>query len=128
MIRVSNLLWVDCSAGSVVGLLLLLFHVWLSNLYGLPPEFVLFQGAANLMYSIFSYGLASRPQRPYVLIAALAIANMIWGVLCVVWLFMYKESATIFGLLHLLLEALFVGGLGSIEWFYRRELVSNPQV
>lgn len=128
MNSVSKLLWIDCVAGSSVGLLLILFHVWLSVLYALPVEFVLFQGIANLVYSFFSYALASRRRRPYVYIASLAIANMIWGALCVVWLFMYSESASIFGSAHLFLEAVFVGGLGVIEWRYRRVLVNAESV
>lgn len=128
MNNVSKLLWIDCAAGSSVGLFLILFHVWLSALYALPVEFVLFQGIANLMYSFFSYTLASRKRRPYVYIVSLAIANMFWGALCVICLLIYSGSASIFGCAHLFLEAVFVGGLGYIEWRYRRALVNAKPV
>ena len=123
MNNVSKLLWIDCSAGAFVGLFVLIFHNWLSALYVLPINFVLFQGFANLAYSYFSFSLAAKRQRVYSHFVFLALANISWGMLCMFWYILYSESASIFGLTHLFLEAIFVGGLGYVELSYRRFLL-----
>lgn len=108
----------------MVGLFLLIFHAWLSDLYSLPFQFLIFQGFCNLGYSFCSYTLAASSQRAYRWVVRLAAANMVWGVLCFVWLFWYSNAASYFGSAHLLLEAVFVGGLGYLEWRYRHSLAT----
>ena len=39
----------------------------------------------------------------------------------------YRDAASIFGLAHLFAEAIFVGGLGCIEWINRDSLVTQTQ-
>ena len=123
-----RLLWIDCTAGSIVGLFLRCFHAWLSDIYALPKELVVFQGLCNLGYSVFSYSLASKGQRSYRWVVTLAAANMIWGAVCAVWLLWYWGVASFFGLAHLFLEAIFVGGLGYLEWMYRSSLITNGRI
>ena len=117
-----RLLWVDCTAGAVVGVAVLLTHGWLSEWFGLPRALLRFTGAANLAYGAYSFSLAVRSERPRALILLLIGANVLWAVLCVRWATVYGESATWLGLAHLLLEALFVGGLGVAEWRCREQL------
>ena len=112
----SKLLWLDCTAGATVGLVVSLFHGWFSELYALPAEFVLFMGLANFAYGVFSFSLAIRPTRPRHLFILLVSANITWGLLCLAWLVVFRETASIFGMAHLALEAAFVAGLGLIEW------------
>jgi hypothetical protein len=118
----SKLLWFDSAAGATVGLIFVVFHGWLAALYGLPDNFVLFVGLANLAYASFSFSLAIRPSRPRAMFIALVTANIVWGVLCISWAVGYWHTATIFGIGHLALEALFVGGLGITEWLSRQHL------
>ena len=122
MNNISKVLWIDCCAGATVGIFVLIFHNWLSSLYGLPLGFVLFQGSINLAYSCFSFSLAIKKQRPYLLFSLLAAANITWGILCIIWFFYYRETASLFGLAHLFLESIFVAGLGFVEWSNRRVL------
>lgn len=120
-----NLLWVDCSAGGVVGVTVLLLSDWLSRVYGLPREIVRLTAAANLIYASSSLLLATRASRPLRLVGALAFANVAWAVVCGSLALFFMRSATRLGLAHLLLEALFVGGLGTLEWRWRSDLAAS---
>src|SRR5687768_15314132 len=43
-----NLLWVDCIAGALAGVVVLALSGWLSGVHGLPRELLLFNGTVNL--------------------------------------------------------------------------------
>ena len=117
-----KLLWIDCLAGAVVGVLVLSLSGWLSDLYRLPRDFVLFLGVVNLLYASYSLCLARRSQRPMTLIVLLAAANLIWGLACFRWAFVFSETASFFGLAQLVGEGIFVGGLACLEWRWRELL------
>jgi hypothetical protein len=119
-----HLLWIDCGAGALAGVAALILYPWLAALYALPPGAVIALGVANLCYAAGSFSLARRAARPAPLVAALAAANLGWAVVCVVLAVAFLGSVTWFGLAHLLGEAVFVGGLGTVEWRHRRELRS----
>ena len=111
-----TLLWVDCSAGALVGVAVLTLSGLLADLTGLPRAVLLFTGAVNLLYASYSVSLAVRtePPRPYV--TGLVAANLAWvparlGLAAVFW-----DQATVFGRLHLVGEAVFAGGLAVLEW------------
>ena len=95
---------------------------WLSDWYQLPKELLLFMGWVNLAYASYSLSLASRPQRPMILIGLLVVANLAWAVACVRWAVVYAATASWLGLAHLVGEALFVGGLACLEWRWRASL------
>jgi len=117
-----NLLWVDCIAGLSVGIGVLLLHGWLSQMYHLPTNLVLVMGVFNLLYGCYSLSLALRSKRPKNLIRGLAIANMAWGVICILLLVIFRDSASMFAYAVLIFEAIFVGGLGYLEWRWRKLL------
>lgn len=117
-----KLLWVDCTAGAVVGVAVLLLHDWLNKWYQLPQSLVFFMGVMNLTYALYSFSLARRSKRPMSLIRLLVIANLVWALLLVWWVFVFFETASLLGLGYLLLEALFVGGLAVLEWRSRELL------
>jgi hypothetical protein len=118
----SNLLWIDCIAGGMVGIATLSLSRWLDNWYGLPQNLIVLIGIANLLYASYSFSLALLPKRLKVLIRLLIAANLIWAVWCLVWAFRFHMTASVLGLLHLVLEALFVGGLAGLEWRWREAL------
>lgn len=126
--RWRNLLWVDCTAGAVVGALVLLLSGWLSGLYGLPRGVFLFTGAANLAYASFSFSLAVRSKRPLPLIVLLVAANLAWAAVMVYLAALFRTTASPLGLAHLIGEALFVGGLGLLEWRWRNLLLRRDAV
>jgi hypothetical protein len=118
-----NLLWVDCIAGALAGVLVLLFSGWLSSLHALPRELLLLNGAVNLLYASYSFSLAARARRPRSLIKVLVFANLSWAVVCLCLVAGFAGSATVFGIGHLVGEAMFVGGLAGLQWRWRDQLL-----
>jgi hypothetical protein len=119
-----NLLWVDCIAGALAGVTVLMFSGWLSSLYALPRELLLLNGAANVLYACYSFSLARRSRRPRALIDLLVFANLAWAVVCLGLVSVFAGSATVFGIGHLVGEAVFVGGLAGLEWRWRDQLLT----
>lgn len=114
-----KLLWVDCAGAALAGVVVLVLGGWLSQVEGLPRGVLLFTGAANVAYAAYSFSLAVRPERPMVLIKALVLANLAWSGVCVGLLAAFSATATPFALLHLGGEAVYVGGLATLEWRHR---------
>lgn len=124
---IRNLLWIDCTAGALVGVLVLLFSGWLSRLYSVPLGILYFMGSINLLYAAYSFSLAIRHTRPEVLITLLVAANGTWAFVCLGIAAYFFETTTYFGIGQLVGEAVFVGGLASLEWKWRERLLSTPQ-
>lgn len=120
-----RLLWIDCTGGLAVGAIVLAGSAWLSELYAVPRALVVVSGVANLLYGSFSLSLVRRPSRPRALIVLLVVANAAWSVLCVVAAIALAGRASAFGMMHIVGEALFVGGLAALEWRYRERLLGT---
>lgn len=118
----SQLLWIDCTAGAIVGLLILLLLNFFSELYALPVAFTAFIGAVNFGYSIFSFSLARQRRRTLLKLKVLVVANLLWALLCLFYVYLFWAEASIFGIAHLVLEFIFVGGIGIAEWRSRGSL------
>lgn len=123
---VRRLLWIDCAAGAAVGTVVLILHPWLSELFALPVGLVLLMGLANLVYASYSFSLAVRRVRPMSLIVLLVVANGAWALLCVRWAVAHAGTASALGMLQLMGEATFVGGLAGLEWRHRERLRLAP--
>ena len=125
MFKRRDLLWLDCTGGLAVGVLVLLFQSWLAEWHRLSLVWIVWIGIANLAYGCFSFSLAIARRRSLGLVSALAIANIIWGPICgfVVWANWETISWT--GMVHLIGEGIYVTGLGAVEWNYRRLLSSG---
>lgn len=121
---VRKLLWVDCTAAALVGVVVVALSGWLSGLHGLPRELLLFTGVVNLLYACYSFSLAVRATRPRYLIRLLVLANLAWAFVCLGLAAVFGASATPFGVAHLVGEAFFVGGLARLEWRWRDQLLS----
>ncbi len=118
-ISMKHLLWIDCAAGALAGVAMLLLVDWLTSLYGMPTDLLVFIGIANVLYASYSLSLAIRRTRTPLLLNALIVANSVWALLCVGLAVRWAGTATLFGMAHLLAEALFVGRLASLEWKWR---------
>lgn len=114
-----NLLWVDGLAGAAVGVVVLTVSGSLSEWYQLPRDLLFFTGLANLAYGSYSLSLARRSVRPMSLILLLVVANSLWVVVCAILVAVFGQTASFFGLAHLVGEGLFVGGLACLEWRWR---------
>ena len=121
----TRLLWVDCTAGALVGIAVLLLHNLLSQWLGLPKDVLLFTGAANILYACYSFSLAVRQKRSHASILMLIIANAAWVPVCLYLAATHWSTAHLLGLSHLFLEALFVGSLALLEWRYRDQLIGD---
>lgn len=124
MLFLRKLLWVDCSAAFLAGLAVLSLAGWLGRLYALPQGLLMAMGAVNLGYGAFSFSLARRARRPRVLIALLVAGNATWAALCGLAAARLADTASAFGLAHLVGEGLFVGGLAALEWSQRERLLT----
>jgi len=119
-----RLLWVDCVGAAVAGVAVIALSGWLSALEGIPEGVLLFTGAVNLLYACYSFSLAVRAERPPRRIALLVVANLAWAPVCIGLAAAFSATATPFGYVHLVGEAVYVGGLGVLEWRHRALLVT----
>ena len=85
-------------------------RVRLSNGFGTVP--LTFTGAH----------VALCPRRPIPLLGVLVVANLVWATVCLRWAILYFSTATVFGLLHLIGEGVYVAALASLEWRWREVL------
>lgn len=120
---INRLLWIDCSGGLVVGVVVLALSGWLAPLEGLPLGVLVFTGVMNLVYGLYSLSLALQARRSMMRVKALAVANMAWAPVCILILLLYADSATVWAWLHLGGEAVYVGVLGAVEWRLRERLL-----
>ncbi|PYC22544.1 hypothetical protein DMO17_13865 [Aquipseudomonas alcaligenes] len=118
-----HLLWVDCAAAATAGVLMLLLGPWLSEVYRLPRGLLLFIGVTNLLYASYSFTLALRGKRPRLLLYGLVAGNALWAGACVVMAVQFAGAASLFAQIHLVGEALFVGGLAACEWRWREQIL-----
>jgi hypothetical protein len=118
-------LWVDCTAGALVGVFVLAVSGGLARLHGLPEAVLVVLGMANLLYAAYSCTLARRPRRTLRQIEVLAVANAAWGLVCVGLAVQYWTRASAFGFVHLFAEAAFVGVLAAMEWRQRHRWVAG---
>lgn len=115
-------LWVDCIAAAIAGVLVLALSGWLSRLHALPRDLLLFIGVVNLLYACYSFSLARRATRALWQIKLLVYANAGWALACLGIVMAFRSTISPFGILHLVGEAVFVGGLAAVEWHQRARL------
>src|SRR5688572_14287497 len=120
-----QILWIDGTAGLLAGISLFLTLDWLEELYNIPRGTLVFIGLANLTYGTYSLSIARLKKRRRILIVILVIANMAWALNCMRMAMTLGDTASIFGMIQLIGEAIFVGALACLEWRYRKELQSR---
>lgn len=117
------LLWIDCGGAALAGIATLLLSDWLGQLHALPQDLLRLVGIVNLLYAAYSFSLAVRARRPRVLITALVFANAAWALACLGFAASFAGMASVFGIGHLVGEAIYVGGLAGLEWRWRERLL-----
>ena len=117
-----NILHVDGIAGLSVGIILFIFHDWISITYNIPILIVFVFSAANVGYGIYASSLAFSQTRKVFSIALLAFANLLWGVVCLSVVLFYSKTLSLFGIVFICLEGVFVSALAFYEWHNKSNL------
>lgn len=120
-----HILWVDCLGAILTGILLAALSGYIAPIYSLPQSWVIAHAFVHLAYGAFSLSLAVRRTRPLVLISTLAIANAAWAVLCIIFAARMVEGDSVLAAAHFLIEGIYVGTLGFIEWNRREALAKG---
>jgi hypothetical protein len=120
-----NILLVDGLAASCAGVVVISSTNWLQSLYQLPEQLLVSMALVNLSYAVYSLTLSTIKSRPMIAIIVLVVANSLWVIHCLRLSFHYADSASLFGLLHLVGEAFFVGTLAYFEWKWRGRLAKK---
>jgi hypothetical protein len=123
-VKMRRLLWVDAIAAGSAGVLLLMLRDWLAGWYGFALAQLWVMALVSLCYCAFGLFVLTRRELPLSLVRVLFTANFAWASVCAIAVPVLATSATIFGLAALLLEALFVGGLATLERRRWRALMS----
>ena len=110
------LMWIDAFAAMTAGAGILIFKSPLSLIFELPESLLLTQSIIALTFMPFSFFLAiKRPSVPN-LYRALAIANLAYGVFCLILFLSFFAAANVFGSAYLLVDAFIVITLAFLEW------------
>jgi hypothetical protein len=111
------LIWVDWIAAGSAGILMLYLCGWLAELYSLPVQLLQAIGVVNIAYGCASFTVAILGRGDQVpLFRMIAVANMLWAVVCLVLAVVWFGQASVFGMIQLIGEGILVGGLGLLEW------------
>lgn len=116
LFSLKRLLWIDGIAALLAGTILLIFGFRLSVFFQLPDNLVKAQGIISLVYSSYSLSLARRESNSKRLIYLLAVANAVYALFGICLLLYFFKTASIYGILYLIAEILFVGLLAVLEW------------
>jgi hypothetical protein len=111
-----RLLWIDGIAALTSGCIVLIFTSSLSGFFNIPQPLLRILAFISLGYAAYSLSLAQRKVKPMPLLKLLVVANCAWAVVCLSVMLFYSNTATFYGTIYLILEALFVGTLAFLEW------------
>ena len=106
---------VDSGGGLAAGVLVLLFRRELSAIEALPEALLLFTGAANVGYGLYS-GSLLRGVPAAGALRALVVANAVWAGLCALLAAGTWGGASAWGTAHLAGEGVYVGLLAWVEY------------
>jgi hypothetical protein len=111
-----KLLWIDGIAALLAGTILLVFSYRLAVLFNLPETVVRIQGFISLAYSCFSINLARKKTNPKPRLYLLVVANAGYALFGICLLLYFFKIASVYGILYLVAEILFIGALAFLEW------------
>ena len=120
-----KIIYTDSFAGVSVGVFTLIFWRFLANLYSVSGEIIILVGTMNVLYGCFAFSLLKSKRRTITSVRLLAKANFLWVLCCVVLLILHLHKASVWGLMHFAIEALFVGLLALLEWQNQENLTSS---
>lgn len=113
-----KILWLDTAAGGFTGLVGIVFYDFWVTVLGLPKVLVLIISGVSLVYALGAFMLARKENLSDNQVKALVYANLLAGVVGIVLIFFYFESATVFGKIFLVLQVFAISGLAYFESKY----------
>lgn len=116
LISLKKLLWIDGIAALLAGTALLIFCSRLSIFFNLPESLIKGQGIINLVYCSYSLSLARRTVNSKRSIYILAVANAAYALFGICLLLYFFRAASVYGIVYLVAEVLFIGSLALLEW------------
>jgi len=119
---VRGILWIDGAGALAAGVVMLGLRRFFVGLYEVPLNLITTIGLVNLAYAAVALTLAARKRRRVAWIAALAVANLSWALVCVLLVLRFHGEASFFGVGHFVLEGAWVATLGTVEWRNRQAL------
>jgi len=88
-----------------LGVLLFALLEWVSVLYNLPVNIVVLLASGNVIYGIYALNLAFLVSKPAYTITVLAIGNVVWAFICIAIVLYYVQTASLIGIMFIVLEA-----------------------
>jgi hypothetical protein len=110
-----KLIWIDGIAALLSALFVLFFKNWLAAWLGLPEKVLYIMCIVSFSYATYSIFLALQNEKPLILLKILVVANTLWAIICTLIIAFHFTNITPFGIVYLLAEAAFVGGLAFFE-------------
>ncbi|BDA77459.1 hypothetical protein LPTSP3_g03890 [Leptospira kobayashii] len=115
----NNIILADSISAFIGGIVTLALSSLLSEWYHLSSALILFIGFVNILYGCYSgfisFRLLSGNYIKNEFVIILIIANSLWAGHCFTQVWYLQDISSIFGLLHLGLEGLYVIGLAYLE-------------
>lgn len=118
-ISLNKLIWLDGTAALLSALFVLVFKSFLSGFLNLPLNLLMLMSIISFLYAAYSISLALSEQKPVYRIKILITGNIIWSLLCLIFILLQFKTINVFGIIYLLGESIFVAGLA---WFEYRQL------
>lgn len=126
--RAQLLLRVDCAAGAIMGVLVLVLREPLARFYGFAGGALVFAGATNLLYACYSGVLAITAWKAGTVsrgsVTVLACGNMAWLFGCMGIVASQWSTGRALGHAFVLVEGVVVATLGLVEYRYVRPQAS----
>jgi hypothetical protein len=113
--QLNKILWADFGVGGFSGITGLCFSSFFERLLNLPYMHILLISGITLVYALSAGFLAQQLKKSIPLLRLQIKANWVWAAISLGLLLLYLKTATIFGVIYLVLQILVVGALAYLE-------------
>ena len=117
--HIIKILYFDSIAGLLAGIIVLIALPLIVFLHDWPIQLAVFIGVTNILYGCYSGYLSFKHRKNLkiqsYMVKMLVTANSIWSIFCIILAILLFNSISIFGLIHLVAEGVFVGALAFVE-------------
>lgn len=118
-ISLSKLVWIDGTAALLSAIVVLVLKSLLSEFLNIPLNLLVLMCIVSFLYAAYSISLALLKEKPVYRIKILITGNIIWSLLCLIFILLQFKTINVFGIIYLSSESIFVAGLA---WFEYKQL------